>query len=113
MAGTFAVTRAWLHWSPDTDLNIGPYNVHHLFTGVLILAVCGIPAILGTGGPRVQLALTAGFGIGLSLALDQWVYLIVTDGTNASYLLPESLIPGTIMVAAACAYALWLRGRAG
>ena len=38
MAGTFAVARAWLHWRPDTDLNIGGYNVHHLFTGVLILA---------------------------------------------------------------------------
>jgi hypothetical protein len=44
------------------------------------------------------------FGAGLSLALDEWVYLIVTDGTNASYLLPVSLKGGTIMVVLAAAY---------
>ena len=105
MAVTFVVTRAYLHWRPDTDLNIGRYNIHHLFTGVLIVAICGIPAILGMSGRRAQIILTMGFGVGLSLALDQWVYLIVTDGTNASYLLPVSLIPGAIMVAGACVYA--------
>ena len=105
MAVTFVVTRAYLHWRPDTDLNIGQYNIHHLFTGVLIVAICGIPAILGLSGRKAQIIMTMGFGVGLSLALDQWVYLIVTDGTNASYLLPVSLIPGAIMVAAACVYA--------
>ena len=108
MAGTFIVTRAYLHWRPDTDLNIGPYNIHHLYTGVLIVAVCGIPAILGVSGKAAQVILTAGFGVGLSLALDQWVYLIVTDGTNASYLLPVSWITGTIMVALACVYAAYI-----
>ena len=38
------------------------------------------------------------FGIGLSLALDEWVYLITTDGSNASYLLPISLWGGIIVV---------------
>ena len=84
MAVTFLVTRAYLHWQPDTDLNIGRYNIHHLFTGVLIVAICGIPAILGVSGRQARIILTMGFGVGLSLALDQWVYLIVTDGTNAS-----------------------------
>ena len=44
------------------------------------------------------------FGVGLSLALDEWVYLIVTDGSNASYLLPVSFWGGLVMIALACVY---------
>jgi hypothetical protein len=104
MAVTFIVTRAILHWRPETDLDIGGYNIHHLFTGVLIVAVCGIPAVLGVSGEKARTILTVGFGVGLSLALDQWVYLIATDGSNAAYLLPVSWIPAAVMVALACTY---------
>ena len=54
------------------------------------------------------------FGAGLSLALDEWVYLIATDGTNASYLLPVSLWGGVVMIALAVAYigVLYMAARA-
>jgi len=42
------------------------------------------------------------------MALDEWVYLIATDGTNASYLLPVSFWGGVIVVALACLYAYGL-----
>jgi hypothetical protein len=49
----------------------------------------------------------------LRLALDEWVYLIATDGGNASYLLPVSVWGGVVVVGLACAYALGLvAGRA-
>src|SRR5688572_32184567 len=32
MGLTFVILRAYLHFSPDTDLNIGRYNIHHIFT---------------------------------------------------------------------------------
>jgi len=48
--------------------------------------------------------MAAVFGAGLSLALDEWVYLIATDGSNASYLLPVSLRGGMVMVGLAVAY---------
>ena len=103
---TFAAMRSWLHVWPDTDLNVGPYNIHHLFTGVLILTVCGIPAILrGTSGPGGRLQL-AGFGVGLSMVLDEWLYLIVTDGSNAEYAGLPSLAGGALLVALASLYAL-------
>ena len=79
---TFVVTRVCLHLEPDTDLTIGPYNIHHLFTGVLIVAACGIPAVLYDQA-RFRLVALAGFGVGLSLVLDEWLYLIETDGSNA------------------------------
>ena len=103
---TFAALRAWLHVMPDTDLNVGPYNIHHLFTGVLILTVCGIPAVLnGTAGPGGRLLLT-GFGVGLSMVLDEWVYLIVTGGSNAEYVGMPSLAGGAVLVGLASLYAL-------
>jgi hypothetical protein len=40
----------------------------------------------------------------LALALDEWVYLIATDGSNASYLLPVSLKGGIVMVGLAAVY---------
>ena len=108
LAGTFAVTRALLTLSPDTDFDVGAYTVHHLFTGLLLVAVCGIPLVLDGARSRRTDLLTLGFGAGLSLALDEWVYLIVTDGSNASYLLPVSFWGGVVMVGAACAYVLLL-----
>lgn len=63
-------------------------------------------------GRMLDLA-TAIFGIGLSLALDEWVYLIATDGSNMSYLLPVSLWGGVILVGLTCLYigALYLWSR--
>lgn len=101
---TFAVIRLYLSFSPDSDFNLGPYNVHHLFTGLLLITFCGIPVILFKGRSRILDAATVGFGIGLSLALDEWVYLITTDGSNASYLLPISFWGGVVMTALACLY---------
>jgi hypothetical protein len=108
IAVTFLVMRAYLHWSPNTDFDVGGYNVHHLFSGVLLIAVCGIPAVSVPLSPRARAIAIAGFGAGLAMALDEWVYLIATDGTNAAYVQPLSLISGALMVGLACGYALAL-----
>lgn len=99
---TFLVTRSILHLAPNTDLNVGPYNIHHLFTGLLLVTLGGIPLVIYQGSSRRLDLATVAFGVGLSLALDQWVYLITTDGTNASYLLPISFWGGVAMVGLAC-----------
>lgn len=104
MALTFVILRVALHASPDADFNVGAYNVHHLFTGLLLIAAGGIPLAIFRGSThRLDLALII-FGIGLGMALDEWVYLIATDGTNASYLLPVSFWGGVVAVGLAC---LW------
>ena len=104
LVSTFFVLRVYLYFSPDSDFNVGPYNVHHLFTGLLLITFCGIAVILFKGRSRILDAATVGFGIGLSLALDEWVYLITTDGSNTSYLLPISFWGGVVMTALACLY---------
>lgn len=104
MALTFVILRVTLHASPDADFNVGTYNIHHLFTGLLLIAAGGIPLAVFRGSTyRLDLALIL-FGIGLGMALDEWVYLIATDGTNASYLLPISFWGGVVVVGLAC---LW------
>lgn len=104
LIATFAGLRSYLHLFPDTDLNVGPYNVHHLFTGLLLIMAGGIPLAVCQGhGKPLDLAAVV-FGVGLSMALDEWVYLITTDGTNSSYLLPISFWGGVVMVALACLF---------
>lgn len=101
----FAGLRLYLHRWPDTDFVVAGHEIHHLFTGVLLMMLGGLPLALFRGaGRRLDVAAVV-FGVGLSLALDEWVYLIATDGTNASYLLPVSLWGGAALVGFACGYA--------
>ncbi|HEX7180271.1 MAG TPA: hypothetical protein VF756_00405 [Thermoanaerobaculia bacterium] len=104
IALTFGILRVALHASPDSDFDVGAYNIHHLFTGLLLIAAGGIPLAIFRGSTRrLDLALVV-FGAGLGMALDEWVYLIATDGSNASYLLPVSFWGGVVVVGLAC---LW------
>jgi hypothetical protein len=104
MGLTFAVMRAYLHVSPNTDLTIAGYDIHHLFTGLVLVALGGIPAVLLPRRHRLAPLAVAAFGVGLALALDEWLYLIVTDGTNASYLLPVSFWGGLAAIVLAILY---------
>lgn len=110
---TFTLLRLFLHTFPNADLNVGRYNIHHLFTGLILITLGGIPLALFQGEGRLLDLAALVFGVGLSLALDEWVYLIATDGTNASYLLPVSFWGGVVMIALASGYAgvLYWRGR--
>lgn len=108
LAITFVVVRTSLHLSPDTDFNVWGYNIHHLFTGLLIAAASGVPLIIFQPEGLLGDLGTAGFGMGLSLALDEWVYLIATDGSNASYLLPVSFWGGAVIIALTCLYIMLL-----
>ena len=104
MVATFVIIRVMLHHSPNSDFNVAGYNIHHLYTGLVLIVTAGIPLILFPGRWRGTDLVAAMFGIGLSLALDEWVYLIATDGTNASYLLPVSLWGGVTAIALAVVY---------
>jgi hypothetical protein len=110
----FVTVRLLLHASPSANFDIGGYNVHHLFTGLLLVAVAGVPLAVLRGPARLLDLCTGLFGAGLSLALDEWLYLIVTDGSDASYLLPISFWGGLSFVGGAALYAAtlgWLARR--
>ncbi len=105
---TYAVLRVYLHLLPTSNFTVGSYNIHHLFTGVLLVTVGGLPLVLIEGSTKWLNAAAIAFGAGLGMALDEWVYLIATDGSDASYLLPESLWGGIIMISLTVVYALVL-----
>ena len=110
---TFVLVRTALAFSPDSDFDVAGYNIHHLFTGLVLILIAGIPLAVSTGRSRWTDVASVGFGCGLALALDEWVYLIATDGSNASYLLPVSFWGGVIVVGLAAVYlfVLWWVGR--
>lgn len=101
---TFIVTRVMLTSSPNSDFDVAGYNIHHLFTGLLLITAGGIPLALFNRNSFALDVASVAFGSGLALALDEWVYLIATDGSNASYLLPVSLKGGILMVGLAALY---------
>ena len=105
LLGTFLLTRVSLVVRPNADFNVAGYNIHHLFTGFLVACACAIPLALVRTGKRMTEALVFGLGAGLSLGLDEVVYLIVTDGSNASYLTRPSWIGGIAFILLAAAYA--------
>jgi len=105
---TFVALRIYLVLSPDTDFNVGQYNIHHLFSGLVLITLGGLPLVMFHGQSRFLDGAALIFGVGLSMALDEWVYLIATDGSNASYLLPVSFWGGVIAIGLACIYALAL-----
>jgi hypothetical protein len=105
---TFVVLRVYLYFSPGSNLDIGTYNFHHLFIGLLLITFAGLPLVLFHGNSRKLDVAAIAFGAGLSMALDEWVYLITTDGSDASYLLPISLWGGAVMIGLAVSYAFGL-----
>ena len=108
MIVTFVLLRVSLYFSPNADFNVGPYNIHHLFTGLVLTTIGGMPLAIFEGRSRILDLSRLVFAIGLAMALDEWVYLIATDGTNASYMLPVSLWGGVIVILLTCLYVIGL-----
>ncbi len=110
---TFAVIRLAMWRSPDSDFDLAGYNIHHLFTGVLLATAAAIPLILRPGRSRGLDVACVLFGAGLSLVLDEVVYLIATDGSNASYLLPVSFWGAVVVVGSGAAWIALVGWRGG
>jgi hypothetical protein len=112
MLGTPALLRAWLYVTPNADLMVRGVNVHHLFTGVLLTTLAAIPLALSSSGAAMRRLHVACLGAGLGLMLDEWVYLVVTDGSNASYLLPVSGWGAVVLLGLGSLYAIGCHARA-
>ena len=112
MIGTVVVLRAWLFITPNADFTVRGVNIHHLYSGVLLTVLAAIPLALASSGGAIRRIQVACLGVGLGLMLDEWVYLIMTDGSNASYLLPISWWGAVVALGLASAYTMYCHARA-
>ena len=109
LAVTFVGQRLYLHLvNPNTDLYILGHNVHHLFVGALMAISAAFVLAFRPDLPWLTLAALALLGSGSAMVLDQIVFLIATDGSNASYLKPISLWSAVVLEALAVALLLLL-----
>ncbi len=83
---TMILLRLFLYFSPFVNLNLGKYNIHHLFLGALLLIVVFILLMMNISSLIIFIL----GGIACGLIADEWVYLIFTDGSDLSYLTPVS-----------------------
>lgn len=91
---TFIFTRIYLFIFPHSNLNLGPYNVHHAYVGGILLILCVIYMLW----KRITKLASLLAGVGSAQFLDQLVFLIATDGQDLTYPQGRSLLGGMIMV---------------
>ena len=102
LLATFIGQRLYLHLvNPNSDLFIAGHNVHHLFVGALLTVPAAFVIAFTPEASWVRWIALVLLGIGSAMVLDQIVFLIMTDGSNASYLRPISLWGAIMLVALA------------
>ena len=92
---TIILLRIFLQFSPSANLDVFGHNIHHLLVGSFLAAVLSVFFIFNiVNNLTIMLS-----GISSALVLDEIVYLIATDGSDASYLSYVSLFGAIILTA--------------
>jgi hypothetical protein len=105
MLATVISLRLYLHLVHVRHIYPGGYLVHHLFVGVLIQ----IPAaFLLAFGTRQRVLARVALGIGTGLILDEFVYLVATQASDADYVSRLSLAGAIVLVSLAVIFLLVL-----
>jgi hypothetical protein len=98
MLATVCGLRLYLHLVHVRHIYPGGYLLHHLFIGVLLL----IPAaFLLAFGTRHRVLARLALGVGTGLILDEVVYLVATDGSDAGYVSRTSLLGSMVLISMA------------
>ena len=88
---TFACQRLYLHLVGVQHFHPGGYLIHHLFFGISLV----LPAAFTLAyGPRSRLTAVLSrmaLGSGSAMILDEIVYLVATQASDADYISPLSL----------------------
>ena len=91
---TFILLRTTLYFFPYLNFNLGPYNIHHLYSGAVLLIISVMMLLIGFQGTFISCLA----GASTALIVDQLVFLIATNGANITYLSPISLWGAIISV---------------
>ena len=91
---TFLFVRIFIWIFPTSFFNLGSYNIHHLFLGIILLIIAIIFLVSG----RINLPILFTAGCGSALILDEFLYLIITNGTRQDYLQSSSVWQSIITI---------------
>ena len=106
LLGTFLGQRLYLHLVGVQHIYPGGYLVHHLFTGVLIVIPAAFVLAFGTRRRRTAILARVALGIGSAMVLDEIVYLVATQATDADYVSGVSL-GGAVVFVTLAVVLLW------
>ena len=102
---TVLVLRLYLHLVHVRHIYPGGYLVHHLFFGVLIVIPAAFLLAFETRyGKFVRVML----GVGAGMVLDEVVYLVATQASDADYVSKTSLVGSLVLVGMAAVLLLVL-----
>jgi hypothetical protein len=93
--------RLYLHLVHVRHIYPGGYLVHHLFVGVLIVVPAAMLLAFGT---RHRVLARVALGLGTGLILDEVVYLVATQASDADYVSRTSLVGSLVLVSLAVVF---------
>jgi hypothetical protein len=105
MLATVFNLRLYLHLVHVRHIYPGGYLVHHLFVGVLIVVPAALLLAFGT---RHRVLVRVALGVGTGLILDEIVYLVATQASDADYVSRVSLLGSVVVVLLAVIFLLVL-----
>jgi hypothetical protein len=102
------LTRLFLFLNPgaggSTVLGV---HVHHLLVGILLVCIGGVPAVLLRSDDFLKAIATSVFGLGIGLALDEWVLFVLREtAPETPYMNASSLAGAVLLVALVCGYVI-------
>jgi hypothetical protein len=100
------LTRLFLFLNPgaggSTVLGV---HIHHLLVGIVLVCIGGVPAVLLRSDDLLKSVGTSVFGLGIGLALDEWVLFVIREtAPDTPYMSASSLAGAILLVALVSGY---------
>ena len=108
IVGSALLARLILYANPGAGgSTVLGFHVHHLLVGIILVCLGGIPAILLRSGALLKSVAVCTFGIGVGLALDEWVLFVARENVpDTPYGSTISLAGALASIVLVCVYAL-------
>lgn len=98
LLATFACQRFFLHIVGAHHVHPGGYLVHHLFFGIVFVLPAAFTLALGPRSRLTAILSRVALGIGSAMMLDEIVYLVATEASDADYVSTLSLRGALIFI---------------
>jgi len=108
MLATFAGQRLYLHLVRVQHIHAGGYLIHHLFSGALIVIIAAFILAFGTHNRLLARVAPAALGIGSAMVLDEIIYLVATQASDADYVSALSFWGAFVLMTLAVAFLVFL-----